>query len=257
MQPIVTDDQNISPISSPNISPIHNSLKRLPSQSLSRSCSSPNKMFIPKEITIQESTEDTSIMSPERRAHIVQLFLNEASTLIHKRRIEMETNGAMASLCARDAFEGRLSNGLATNWGRPPFIFSVYQLQTNHNWMNLVIISSAFHTLLTFLEPGCATDTCVEQSRMGPDYYNMIAPFLYYFHYLVWFIHAFDCGMKVFYQGVREFFNHDWQQLYFIAIAFHFLDLCVSGQTYFTNPLRPVVWLSSVSVFRTFMSICI
>lgn len=183
-----------------------------------------------------------SVMTPERRAHIIHAFLSEGCALMRKRRVEMEKNGAYASLCVRDAYEGRLGNGLATNYGKAPFIFAVYQLQTDNNWMNLVILSSAFHTLLTYIEPGCVLNVCSENAIMGSgSYYSSIKSYLFYFHYLVWLIHAFDCGMKVFYQGVREFFNHDWQQLYFIAIALHFFDLCLFGRTYATNPLRPVV----------------
>jgi hypothetical protein len=160
---------------------------------------------------------------------------------MHERRAEMEKNGAFAALCVNDAYEGRLGNGLATNSSKSPFIFAIYRLQTNNDWMHLVILSSAFHTILTFMEPGCSLEVCEDVGGGSQDYYSMIAPYIYYLHYVIWFIHAFDAGMKVFYQGVGEFFNHDWQQLYFVAIALHFLDLCVFGHTYITNPLRPVV----------------
>jgi hypothetical protein len=194
-----------------------------------------------KGVERRDSDDLSPSMSTERHDYITKLFAAKACKIMYDRRSEIEANGAFAALCVRDAFEGRLGNGLATNSTKSPFIFGVYSLQTDNNWMNLVILSSAFHTLLTYMEPGMMMDTCSDTDWIDQSYTEIIGPYLVYFHYLVWLIHATDAGMKVFYQGVKEYFNHDWQQLYFIAIALHFLDLCIFKHTYLTNPLRPVV----------------
>lgn len=186
----------------------------------------------------------TTAMTPERHDFIIKLFLAKASKIMYSRRAEMEQNAALATLCVRDAFEGRLGNGLATNSTKSPFIFGIYSIQTDHRWMNLVILSSIGHTILTFMEPVCSVNSCLQQtSELGVNltFMDMIGLSLLHLHYVIWLIHALDVGMKVFYQGVMEYFNHDWQQLYFLAIALHFVDLCVFGRTYMTNPLRPVV----------------
>ena len=222
---------------------------------LKRSLSTPlSKGFstVPEDLDEDKEQDFSSVMTPERRAYIIQLLAKKISKLVHKRRQDVEKNGAFASLCVRDAFEGRLGNGLATNSSKSPFIFAIYSLQTSHKWMNLVILSSAFHTLLTFMEPSCFIGVCTESSMLNQDWYYTIGSYIFYLHYLVWIIHASDAAMKVFYQGVREYFNHDWQQLYFLAILLHFLDLCVFGRTYFTNPLRPVVSLSFSFPFLLF-----
>ena len=203
-----------------------------------------SSILVPEKITEGEYEDDegyTTSITSERYDYIVQLFREKACDLIQQRKYEMEKNGKYASLCVIDAFEGRLSNGLATNFSKSRFIFAIYQLQTSFDWMNIVILSSAFHSILIFLEPNIGYETCEDTIVLNQNYYNMIAPYIFYLHYIVWIIHGLDSGMKIFYQGVKEYFNHDWQRLYFIAIAMHFLDLCLCGQTHYTNPLRPVV----------------
>lgn len=196
----------------------------------------PNRLTVFEECPDEDELAVPGGMTPDRHAYILGLFKKKACKLVLDRRKELEDNGAFAALCVRDAFEGRLGNGLATNSSKSPFIFAVYSLQTNDKWMNLVILSSAFHTMLTYMEPGCSANTCEGGSDNGAA-----KPVIFYLHYMVWLIHALDAGMKMVYQGVRAYFNHDWQQLYFLAIVLHFLDLCVYGRTYTTNPLRPVV----------------
>mmetsp|Transcript_6435 Transcript_6435/g.12358 ORF Transcript_6435/g.12358 Transcript_6435/m.12358 type:complete len:1014 (-) Transcript_6435:1303-4344(-) len=208
-----------------------------------------------RETGSDSEMEPTSTMTRERHDYIIKLFTTNASKLIKQRRAEIDKNGAFAALCVRDAFEGRLGNGLATNSTKSAFIFGIYSLQTNEHWMNLVILSSAFHSILTFMEPGYGVDTCSDADWNDQSYWDIIGPFLVYLHYLIWFIHALDAGMKVFYQGVREYFNHDWQQLYITAIFLHFVDLCIFKQTYMTNPLRPVVGLLRDRRGRRFFSV--
>ena len=54
-------------------------------------------------------------MLPERRATILQLLRRSIPIAASRRREEIKKNARYCKLCIIDAFNGRLSNGLANN----------------------------------------------------------------------------------------------------------------------------------------------
>uniref|UniRef100_A0A7S3M3M3 Cyclic nucleotide-binding domain-containing protein n=1 Tax=Spumella elongata TaxID=89044 RepID=A0A7S3M3M3_9STRA len=57
------------------------------------------------------------------------------------------------------------------------------------------------------------------------------------------------------YEGIEEYFSHDWQQLYFIVAILSALDLFFFRCTYLTNPLRPVVGVLRARKGRRFFEV--
>ena len=70
--------------------------------------------------------------------------------------------------------------------------------------MNLVILSSAFHTIMTFIEPDDSTlNTCSSLPWLNDNpIYLAILPIFPMLQWLVLLIHLLDVGMKVFYEGI-------------------------------------------------------
>eukprot|EP01041_Mallomonas_annulata_P001488 gene1488-2867_t len=179
-------------------------------------------------------------IDPERRRYILHLLRKHLPRVIKERADKIEKNATYARLCILDAFQGRLKNGLATNSKKSKLIYNIFAIQTSDLLLNTVVISCALHTLSVFAEPdkGCSPSNL-----------------MFFFHLLVSLIHITDVALKMWYEGFHMYWSHDWQRLYVITISLNFLDLCLNGCTYYTNPLRPVVGLLRARSGRRFFTI--
>lgn len=92
-------------------------------------------------------------MTKERRAHIINALAVAIPRIARERRDDIRKRAQYTKLCLNDAFAGRLSNGLANNSKKSPFIYKVFVIQTSDFLFNLVLGACAFHTLSIFFEP--------------------------------------------------------------------------------------------------------
>ena len=190
-------------------------------------------------VTIDDHMEK-KIVSPKRRREILTLLRKHLPALIKERSLKIDENAKYAKLCVLDAFQGRLSNGLATNSKKSKLMFTIFSFQTSESFMNTVVISSFLHTISVFMEPvkGCSSSN-----------------FMFMFHVVVALIHFADLILKMSYEGFWNYWSHDWQRLYLITITSNIIDLAINGCTTYTNFLRPVVWLLRARSGRRFFTI--
>ena len=191
-------------------------------------------------VNVSSDQHENKSLDPSRMKQILQMLRKHLPRLIKERSYVIEKNAKYAKLCIMDAFQGRLSNGLATNSKKSKLMYNIFYFQTCDAFMNTVIISSFLHTLSVFLEPvkGCSAST-----------------FMFMFHVLVAMIHLLDVVLKMSYEGFWGYWSHDWQRLYIITVVSNILDLCINGCTTYTNFLRPVVWLLRARSGRRFFTI--
>jgi hypothetical protein len=143
-------------------------------------------------------------------------------------------------LCILDAFQGRLSNGLANNSKKSWWIYTIFRIQTSEILFRCVIGACVFHTVSLFFEP--------ENSCSNSAAYTAL-------QVLVLCIYAFDIGLKMSYEGLEEYFAHDWQQLYFAVAVLGAIDLAYNRCTFYSNPLRPVVGVLRARKGRRFFEV--
>jgi hypothetical protein len=199
-----------------------------------------------KEEEIQEKAKLDALVQQEkneRTRYLKQQLRKKLPQVIRERMLVIDKNAQYATLCILDAFQGRMSNGLATNSKKSKLMFTIFCIQTSDWFLNLIIFSSILHTFMIFLEPN--SQDC------SPEF----SFFLTLTHSIIFFIHFMDVALKMAYQGFWEYLDHDWQFLYCITISLHFFDLLYFHRTTFTNPLRPVVGLLRDRSFRRFFSV--
>mmetsp|Transcript_1591 Transcript_1591/g.2628 ORF Transcript_1591/g.2628 Transcript_1591/m.2628 type:complete len:1144 (+) Transcript_1591:16-3447(+) len=181
-----------------------------------------------------------SKLPPKRRKVIIAALRKAIPKIAHDRRKVLKENAAYCRLCILDAFQGRLSNGLANNSQKPPWVYTVFCIQTSDWLFNSVVWACVFHTLSIFFEP--------ENACSNSTIYFMIQA-------LVLSIYTFDISLKMSYEGPKEYWKHDWQQLYLIVCALGWLDLMFNHCTYYTNPLRPVAGFLRARRSRRFFEV--
>jgi CRP-like cAMP-binding protein len=166
-----------------------------------------------------------SCMTPERRESVLKVLRKSIPLYAAAKRRMIAENAEYSKLCIQDAFAGRLNNGLATNSKKSKMIYDLFRIQTSEWLFNSVIIASTLHTFLIFMEPA---NSCT-------------ASWLYYLLQLcILLVYAVDITLKMTYEGPKEYFKHDWQQLYVLNLCIHVVDILFCGCTYYANPLRPV-----------------
>ena len=183
-----------------------------------------------------------STMTAERREHIMNLLRKNIAKIIVERRKEIDKDTKYAALCVLDAFQGRLSNGLAKNYNRDPTTFAIFSFQTSDWFLKFVVLTSIVHTSMIFVEP------------LGPTC-SPYTPLVTAVHWAVFAVQLLDVLMKMYYEGIREYLDHDWQQLYATTVALHFFDLLWFGRTTLSNPLRPIVGLLRARSVRRFFTV--
>eukprot|EP01038_Epipyxis_sp_PR26KG_P004275 gene4275-6054_t len=178
---------------------------------------------------------------PVERMQQIKKVLREAIPVVARKRFkEIEVAAEYASLCVQDAFQGRLSNGLANNSKKSKWIYWIFRVQTSDALLKLVVYSCVVHTLSVFFEP---------------EYQCTVSLILNAFHFCVLLAYAVDIGLKMTYEGVQEYFKHDWQKIYFTVTVMTILDLSCNFCLMYTNFLRPIPGLLRARTGRRFFEI--
>lgn len=94
-------------------------------------------------------------------------------------------------LCILDAFQGRLSNGLANNSKKSWWIYTIFCIQTSEVLFKCVMGACVFHTVSIFFEPenACADSAIYTALQV-----------------LVILIYTFDIALKMSYEGIEVSF---------------------------------------------------
>lgn len=98
-------------------------------------------------------------------------------------------------LCILDAFQGRLSNGLANNSKKSWWIYTIFCIQTSEVLFKCVMGACVFHTVSIFFEPenACADSAIYTALQV-----------------LVILIYTFDIALKMSYEGIEvRFIKYD------------------------------------------------
>ncbi|RYH30413.1 hypothetical protein EON65_05230 [archaeon] len=135
-----------------------------------------------------DSPRPVPIVDRARRNHILRVIKRSIPIVAKERRDLIRKNAEYSRLCILDAFQGRLSNGLANNSKKSKWIYTIFCIQTSDWMFNSIVIASALHTISIFLEP---ENTCP----------NSILFRL--FQMIIVLIYAVDVGLKMGYEGVH------------------------------------------------------
>jgi len=159
-----------------------------------------------------------------------------------------ETSVRLAAYYVEDASDGRLDNGLASNFkSGQAHTFHCCLVQTHIAWHAVVIAACVFHSLLVVFEqsPG-ATDT-------GRGWSNFA-------ELLLVGVYVADILLKVSYMGAGTFLSlrgsKVWQTTYAVLTVILLLEALIAPQTRVSRPLRPLVLvLRSRSVRNFYMTV--
>ncbi|CAE7201289.1 TPC1 [Symbiodinium natans] len=164
---------------------------------------------------------------------------------------EFEVAVQLAAYYVEDATEGRLDNGLASNFksGNKRKLFCCF-VQTHIAWHVMVMAACVLHSLLIILEPPPG-QSCVR------GWENVAELFLV-------LIYVADIWLKVAYMGAGTFLSlrgsKIWQTTYAALTVILFVDAALGPCTRLSRPLRPIMLvLRSRSVrnfYTTVLRIC-
>lgn len=163
---------------------------------------------------------------------------------------EFETSVRLAAYYVEDASDGRLDNGLASNFKSGSVRnFACCLVQTHIVWHAVVISSCVLHSLLVVFEP-----SLIRGRRNWTSLTEVILLCVY----------VADILMKVTYMGAGTFLSlrgsKVWQTTYAALTALLLLEALLTPCTRLTRPLRPVILvLRSRSVrnfYTTVLRIC-
>lgn len=124
----------------------------------------------------------------ERRQEIWKVMKKAIPIYAQEKKKKFAQDAEKAKLCILDAFQGRLSNGLANNSVKSKWIYTIFCIQTSETLFNTVLAACVFHTLSIFLEPTNACTNSVLYTAL---------------QVLILCIYAFDIGLKMSYEGVK------------------------------------------------------
>ncbi len=127
-------------------------------------------------------------MSAERKTAIFEKLRHAIPVFAKMRRDKIKKNCEFARLCILDAFQGRLSNGLANNSKKSQWIYTIFCIQTSDLLFKTVISACALHSLMIFFEPENACSSSV---------------FMPIFQIAVVLIYCFDIALKMSYEGLE------------------------------------------------------
>lgn len=154
------------------------------------------------------------LITAERRLAIAHSLHAYCLKITAERRIAVKEAATMAGYCIEDAFQGRLSNGLASNSKKSAEMLAIFRIQTSEWLLNLILFCSVFHTVCVFYE----------SSDVVPAWVWSLNTLF------VVSVYSLDVGLKMAYQGVDEYFSHDWQKLYVLSISVMLLELACAGR---------------------------
>ncbi len=133
-----------------------------------------------------------------KKQRVWQLVKKAIPQFAEERRQLFAKNAAYCKLCILDAFQGRLSNGLANNSKKSWWIYTIFCVQTSELLFQCVMSACAFHTISIFFEPeNACTNSAIYTSLQV----------------LVLLVYSFDIGLKMSYEGIevtlwRQFISH-------------------------------------------------
>lgn len=105
-----------------------------------------------------------------------------------QRRAVIKKNAEYARLCILDAFQGRLSNGLANNSKKSYWIYTIFCIQTSDLMFQAVVLASCLHTFSIFFEPANQCPASI---------------LFKLYQWLVVIIYAIDIALKMGYEGIK------------------------------------------------------
>ena len=120
------------------------------------------------------------------RKRILEKLRKYIPELAKERRAKFAQNAEYCRLCILDAFQGRLSNGLANNSKKSKWIYTIFCIQTSEILFKAVVGACVFHTFSLFFEPenACANSSVYTGLQI-----------------LVLAIYSFDIALKMSYEG--------------------------------------------------------
>jgi len=160
----------------------------------------------------------------------------------------MELAARIACYYVEDALEGRLDNGLASNFqSGSRFKFACCRAQTHPLWHALVIAACCSHSLLAVLEPvpSASAGTC----SAGRWWLRPL-------ELLFLSVYVADIWMKVAYMGTATFLSlrgsKAWQTTYAALTVLLVLEALLVPSVRVMRPLRPIVLLLRSRAVRNF-----
>ena len=136
----------------------------------------------------KEQSECSRAMTDEKRSRIWQVVGKKISQLAKERKLLFAKNAEYCRLCILDAFQGRLSNGLANNSKKSWWIYTIFCIQTSTLLFRCVMGACIFHTISIFAEP--------ENACSNSSLYTFL-------QILVLLIYSFDIALKMSYEGIE------------------------------------------------------
>ena len=135
-----------------------------------------------------EKSEIERKESLERRLRIWGKLRSLVPKLAKQRREQFAKNAEYCRLCILDAFQGRLSNGLANNSKKSWLVYTIFCIQTSETLFRCVMMACIFHTFSIFFEP--------ENACTNSTIYTCL-------QVLVLLIYVFDISLKMSYEGIQ------------------------------------------------------
>jgi hypothetical protein len=156
-------------------------------------------------------------ITPQRRSQIFRVLKKTITEVAKQKQKSMAVNADLAKLCVLDAFQGRLSNGLANNSKKTKWIYTIFCMQTSSMMFKAVVFASAFHTFSIFLEPANACTNSI---------------IFKLFQWTILLIYALDMGLKMGYEGVHVSDTRKKKKCFsFKFINFSFFPRNISAMT--------------------------
>lgn len=142
----------------------------------------------PQKPVRRRSSVTPRTAATEKQKRIWALVKKNIPRFAQERRDLFAKNAEYCKLCILDAFQGRLSNGLANNSKKSWWIYTIFCVQTSEVLFKCVMGACVFHTVSLFFEPNNA---CADSAI-----YTAL-------QVLVLLIYSFDIALKMSYEGIE------------------------------------------------------
>jgi len=126
-------------------------------------------------------------MTAKRRQRIMFLLWIYVKLEASRRNAEVKTAAKYAAYCVQDAFDGHLSNGLASNSKKSATMLAIFRFQTSPVIYCLIMFMSCAHSVAVFYE--------------GTSYLPGVLGLVLTIVALL--IYSIDVGLKMSYEGVK------------------------------------------------------
>lgn len=164
------------------------------------SCSSTSADSNTGNCNVDSSADSIWSEQKKKKRHLIRMaFVNAVKSASQERRRLHKSNASFAALCIIDAFQGRLSNGLANNSKKSGLIYSIFCIQTSRILLMSVLYASVVHTVSVFVSNN-AGDTCVNSTL-----YTVL-------QWCIMLLYMFDVGLKMYYEGLHV---SEWLVIHF------------------------------------------